>query len=71
MLFIPTIAVMGIFMSVISAFHYISSAPLKKSETGKNLFGITFSLIKYLSVFAGTAALAFVFKKYSQKGTNE
>jgi hypothetical protein len=68
--FLPAMAAMGIFITVLSALYYIAESFSGGGPNGrgrKSVFGFIYSALKYLAVFLGTVALMFMVKKYSDK----
>ncbi len=68
--FLPAIAAMGIFITVLSALYYIAesfSGGGLNRHGRKSVFGFIYSALKYLTVFLGTVAFMFIVKKYSDK----
>ncbi len=68
--FLPAMAAMGVFITVLSSLYYIAESFSGGGPNGrgrKSVFGFIYSALKYLAVFLGTVALMFIVKKYSDK----
>lgn len=68
--FLPAMAAMGVFITVLSALYYIaesfSGGPHQHGR--KSIFAFVYSAAKYLAVFLGTVAVVVAAKKFSGGG---
>lgn len=72
--FLPAMAAMGVFITVLSALYYIAESFSGSGPGGRgrrSVFGFIYSALKYLAVFLSTVALMFIVKKYSDKKEND
>lgn len=72
--FLPAMAAMGVFITVLSALYYIAESFSGGGPGGRgrrSVFGFIYSALKYLAVFLSTVALMFIVKKYSDKKEND
>lgn len=70
--FLPAMAAMGVFITVLSALYYVaesfSGGPHQHGK--KSVFAFIYSAAKYLAVFIGTVAVVIVYKKVSDREGN-
>lgn len=71
--FLPAMAAMGVFITVLSALYYIAESFSGGGSNGrgkKSVFAFVYSAAKYLAVFTGTVAVFFIYKKVSDREGN-
>lgn len=71
--FLPAMAAMGVFITVLSALYYIAESFSGGGSNGrgkKSVFAFIYSAAKYLAVFIGTVAVFFIYKKVSDREGN-
>lgn len=71
--FLPAMAAMGVFITVLSALYYVAESFSGGGSSGrgqKSVFAFIYSAAKYLAVFIGTVAVVIVYKKVSDREGN-